>query len=386
MADGPMNASNWAIGVMVIGLSGLVGYSLPRHDDDPGANSRSRTADEAAAPHVAPQQRMVEVAEPKKAESGTAGVAAPNGNTAVPKPAALNADGSPAPRDGVSAPAAPPSPKAKAASFMPPSESSIPDDDFGKMVRLGEAIFHDTQKNAGQFLGNDLQCSNCHIDRGRLAGSAPLWAAYVKYPAYRSKNGHVNTFEERLQGCFRYSMNGKAPPLGDKVLVALESYAYFLAKGAPTGADLAGRGYPELKKPDGFDRKNGAAVYAANCALCHAGNGEGQKAADGTTVFPPLWGARSYNWGAGMSSISNAAAFIKANMPLGKGGSLSDKDAWDVAAFIDGKERPQDPRFAGSVAETRKTYHDSKMNLYGTEVDGVMLGEKSPPSGPQPAD
>jgi ABC-type lipoprotein release transport system permease subunit len=32
------------------------------------------------------------------------------------------------------------------------------------------------------------------------------------YPAYRAKNGHVNTFAERLQGCFRYSMNGKAPP------------------------------------------------------------------------------------------------------------------------------------------------------------------------------
>ena len=49
-----------------------------------------------------------------------------------------------------------------------------------------------------------------------------------------------------MQGCFRYSMNGKAPPLGDPVLVAVESYAYFLAKGAPTGVKLAGQGYPKL--------------------------------------------------------------------------------------------------------------------------------------------
>ncbi|WP_369335429.1 c-type cytochrome, partial [Burkholderia cenocepacia] len=35
---------------------------------------------------------------------------------------------------------------------------------------------------------------------------------------------------ERLQGCFRYSMNGKAPPAGDPILVALETYSYWLAK------------------------------------------------------------------------------------------------------------------------------------------------------------
>ena len=32
--------------------------------------------------------------------------------------------------------------------FSPPSEDRIPDNEFGKMVRLGEAIFHDTQGNA----------------------------------------------------------------------------------------------------------------------------------------------------------------------------------------------------------------------------------------------
>ncbi|MCB8839766.1 c-type cytochrome [Aurantimonas sp. VKM B-3413] len=385
MSDDPMNARNWAIGVMVIGLSGLVGYSLPRHDGDPGASFRSRAtgAPAQASTDSRDMQRQIADAARTEPKAGTGG----QGTAAPTEPTAGSAAQDAGTAAAAAASAAKPSgAKAEAASFTPPPESAIPNDDFGKMVRLGEAIFHDTQKNAGQFLGNDLQCSNCHIDRGRLAGSAPLWAAYVKYPAYRSKNDHVNTFQERLQGCFRYSMNGKAPPLGDKVLVALESYAYFLAKGAPTGSDLAGRGYPKLPKPDGFDRKNGAAVYAQSCAVCHGGNGEGQKTASGTMVFPPLWGPRSYNWGAGMSTISNAAAFVKANMPLGKGGSLSDKDAWDVAAFIDGKERPQDPRFAGSVAETRQKYHDSGMNLYGTEVDGVMLGEKSPPSGPQPAD
>ena len=94
----------------------------------------------------------------------------------------------------------------------------------------------------------------------------------------------------------------------------------------------------------------------------------------GRYVFPPLWGPDSFNWGAGMHQLDNAAAFIKANMPLGRGGMLSDQQAWDVALFMDAHERPQDPRFTGNVAQTRKKYHDSPMSLYGTEVNGHVLG------------
>jgi thiosulfate dehydrogenase len=265
--------------------------------------------------------------------------------------------------------------------FKPPGDDKIPDDEFGKVIRLGQAIFSETRTNAPQFVGNDLQCRNCHIDAGRLANSAPLWGAWVSYPAFRSKNKEVNSFQARLQGCFQYSMNGKPPPLGDPVLLALESYSYFLAKGAPVDPGIAGRGYPKLEEPASFDRAAGAQIYAAKCTACHGADGEGQKDARGATAFPPLWGPRSYNWGAGMSSIHNAAAFIKANMPYSKGGTLTDAEAWNVAAFVDGHERPQDPRFTGDVAETRRQFHDDKMNLYGTTVDGVLLGQNSPPYG-----
>jgi thiosulfate dehydrogenase len=270
----------------------------------------------------------------------------------------------------------------KVSKFIPPGDDKIPDTEFGKSIRLGQAIFYDTQNNAKEFIGNSLQCSNCHLDKGRQPDSAPLWAAYLVYPAYREKNGHVNTFQERLQGCFEYSMNGKAPPLGDKTLVALESYAYFLAKGAPTGTVLPGQGYPKLPKPDKFDFASGKEIYSQKCALCHGADGSGQQSPDGQTVFPPLWGSKSYNWGAGMSSINNAAGFIKANMPLSQGNTLTDKQAWDVAAYIDSQERPQDPRFKGSLAETQKEHHGGANDLYGTTVGGVTLGKDSVPSGP----
>ena len=91
-------------------------------------------------------------------------------------------------------------------------------------------------------------------------------------------------------------------------------------------------------------------------------------------LFPPLWGERSYNWGAGMADMQNAAGFIAANMPQDHPGTLTNQQAWDVAAYIDGKPRPQDPRFTGSLAETRTRYHDTQQSAYGKTVDGVLLG------------
>jgi len=268
--------------------------------------------------------------------------------------------------------------------FIPP-EGPIPDSDFGKVAELGRRIFEDPAKYAGQYVGNDLTCSNCHLDAGRRVGSAPLWAAYVSYPAYRAKNHHVNTFEERLQGCFRYSMNGRSPPLGDPVLVALESYAYWMAQGAPLTPNIAGRGYPKPAAPAlPPDYQRGARVYAKSCALCHGDNGEGQRANNGSAAFPALWGPDSFNWGAGMGSVANAAAFVKANMPLGLGGTLSDQDAWDVALYMDSHERPQDPRYTGSVAETRAKFHDDSDWMYGMTVNGHVLGSDSVPPGPRP--
>jgi len=97
-------------------------------------------------------------------------------------------------------------------------------------------------------------------------------------------------------------------------------------------------------------------------------------------VFPPLWGANSYNWGAGMQGVDAAAAFIRANMPFGLGGTLSDQDAWDVALFVDSHERPQDPRFTGNLGETRQLFHNSRWSMYGQTVAGHVLGSGSMPA------
>ena len=70
----------------------------------------------------------------------------------------------------------------------------------------------------------------------------------------------------------------------------------------------------------------------------------------------------------------NASAFIRANMPLGQGGTLTDQQAWDVATFMNSQERPQDPRFTGNVVETRRKFHDNAFSMYGKTVNGKVLG------------
>jgi len=265
--------------------------------------------------------------------------------------------------------------------FTPPAAGSIPDTPFGKVVRQGEQLFINTPAHAGPFIGNDLNCASCHLDAGRRPDSAPLWAAYVLYPAYRAKNGHVNTLAERLQGCFRFSMNGKPPAADDPVIVALETYMFWLASKAPTGVKLEGQGYRKLPPPAAKpDYLRGQQAYAQYCAVCHGADGQGQQQGR-HWVFPALWGDASYNWGAGMHQLGNAAAFIHANMPLGQAGLLSEQEAWDVAYFMNAHERPQDPRYAGSVADTRAKYHDTDDSLYGLEVQGHLLGSAAPPPG-----
>jgi thiosulfate dehydrogenase len=262
--------------------------------------------------------------------------------------------------------------------FSPPTDKDMPDGRLGDVIRRGRDIFTDTPQHAKAYVGNGLSCSNCHLDAGRLPHSAPLWGAYGMYPQYRKKTGQVNTFGERLQGCFLYSMNGKAPALDSAEIVALETYAWWMAKGAPTGVKLPGAGYPKLAKPAlAADYGRGEKVYEKHCALCHGSDGQGQQAA-GRQVFPPLWGPQSFNWGAGMHQLDNAAGFIKANMPFSRGGTLSNQDAWDVAMFMDAHERPQDPRYTGNVEQTRRKYHDTPDSLYGTEVNGHLLG--TPPA------
>ncbi len=82
------------------------------------------------------------------------------------------------------------------------------------------------------------------------------------------------------------------------------------------------------------DAKRGLTLYADYCASCHKDNGQGNK------KNPPVWGERSYNDGAGLSSNDKLAAWLKVAMPLGDP-YLTEQEALDIAAFVNSKPRPK---------------------------------------------
>jgi thiosulfate dehydrogenase len=79
-----------------------------------------------------------------------------------------------------------------------------------------------------------------------------------------------------------------------------------------------------------------------------------------------------------MARINLAAGFVRANMPFDQPGTLSDQEAWDVAAFVDSHERPKDPRQTGSVAENAKANFSGQKTYYGQIVDGKLIGTGVP--------
>lgn len=79
-----------------------------------------------------------------------------------------------------------------------------------------------------------------------------------------------------------------------------------------------------------------------------------------------------------MHRIDTAAAFIKHNLSLGQPDSLSDQEAWDVAAIMNSHKRPQDPRHKGDLKATAEQLHGGKFDYYGKRkgVEGRLLGEQ----------
>lgn len=276
-----------------------------------------------------------------------------------------------------------PAPKDDEFVHIPPSIESLEDAELHpkmkEAIRRGHDLFVNTQQLRGKNVFNNMNCASCHLGEGRLPFAGPIWPAAVDLPTFRTKNNHVNNLEERIVGCFTYSMNGQPPPYGSDDMVAIALYHQWLATGVPMfpKEKIYGRGYPTLAKAEQApDALRGKTLYTANCAICHGEDGAGKKEGD-KVLFPALWGDDSYNWGAGISRIFTLAAFTKYNMPLGKPNSLSEQEAWDIAQYIDSQERPQDARYTGDVKETRELYLETfhKHTMYGVEHEGKLLGD-----------
>jgi thiosulfate dehydrogenase len=206
---------------------------------------------------------------------------------------------------------------------------------MGDAIRLGQKIFTNTPTYASNYSGNALSCSSCHLDAGKAPNASPMVGLWAVFPTYLPRAGRVGTLDDRINGCFLRSMNGKPLPSNSEEMRGMLAYIWWLSKDVPVGVEVQGRGNPALVAPAPADPLRGKAIYARACAACHEDNGQG------SAEVPPLWGPRSFNLGAGMARTSKAAAFVKANMSgLGDSEPLTDQDAYDVSAYFTQQPRP----------------------------------------------
>ncbi|MGP0093278.1 MAG: c-type cytochrome [Xanthobacteraceae bacterium] len=256
----------------------------------------------------------------------------------------------------------------------------VGDDAFGKLVKYGYALLTDTANQIGpaapdpakRYAGNGLTCQNCHLQGGTKPYALPLVGVWGQFPQYRAREGEVGTLEERINGCMERSMNGRPLALDGREMKAFLAYIKWLSTGIPDGARIIGASMLSVKEPGrAADLGHGAQVYAQKCAACHGENGQGRRSEERAGYqFPPLWGPDSFNDGAGMARLLDAAAFAQRSMPVGTtfdAPVLTDEEAYDVAGYINSQPRPRKANLEKDFPDRLQKPVDAP---YGPYLDG----------------
>lgn len=224
--------------------------------------------------------------------------------------------------------------------------SLIPHDKFGDAVRYGRQLMLNTAYYIGpkgvngKYLGNKMNCTNCHQDAGTKPFSFNLMSSHDNYPQYRAREGKILTLAERVNNCVMRPHNGRPLPLDGKEMVAMLSYFKWIGSLLPRGAVIKGLKNMDISFPvTAANPQRGRILFEENCARCHGTNGEGQLTAEKTGyVYPPLWGNEGYQPGSSMHRVIKQAQWLKSNMPYDKVSPgkpfLTDDQVLDIAAYV----------------------------------------------------
>ena len=245
-------------------------------------------------------------------------------------------------------------------------------------ILWGFRLFTNTPKEAAGFVPGKISCNNCHLNGGQRERSLPLVAIAGMFPEYNKRSGRLFTLADRIVDCFLRSENAtgtldpdahqsadearaRLPSTSSKEVLALAAYLTWLSRGSDMGTNPVWRGQntiapAKLMSVDTLDRQKGEAIFTERCISCHGKDGQG--VAVGDKKPGPLWGPDSWNDGAGAARVYTLAGIIRYAMPYLDPGSLSDEEAQQLAAFIDGQPRPSFP-FKQTDYRTEKMPVDS---------------------------
>ena len=234
--------------------------------------------------------------------------------------------------------------------WTPPDSIAIVSSPEAKLILYGQELVSHTSRYLGPKgsvinVSNGMNCQNCHLQGGKKFFGNNFSAVASTYPKFRDRSGTIEQIEKRVNDCIERSLNGKSLDDGSLEMKAFVAYIKWVGKDVPLKMVPQGSGLPELPTMDrAANPTAGAKLYNDKCLRCHGSNGKGLISPDGLEwIYPPLWGERSFNTGAGILRLSRMAGYLKMNMPNDArmdSTQLLDEEAWDIAAYISSMPRP----------------------------------------------
>lgn len=110
-----------------------------------------------------------------------------------------------------------------------PEVGALPNDAFGSQVRQGRDLITATYALIGpevpdpakRFAGNNLACSDCHLEAGERKFGLSIFGLFGVFPQYTARRGAEITIEDRVNSCMVRSMNGRGLPTDSPEMQAI---------------------------------------------------------------------------------------------------------------------------------------------------------------------
>src|SRR5271163_1396085 len=111
--------------------------------------------------------------------------------------------------------------RAQSVIWTVPEIGALPRDAHGLQVREGRDLITATYAYVGpnvsdaskRYAGNNLACTNCHLQAGTKKFGIPLFGLYGDFPQYSARTGAEISIEDRINSCMTRSMNGRPLPV-----------------------------------------------------------------------------------------------------------------------------------------------------------------------------